>query len=84
MIERAPGITRLLDRLEAKKLARRVRCKDDRRQVLCRIRPAGLELLARLDSGMAAAGERLLDRLSRAQLQTLIQLLDAVRAASAR
>src|SRR5215208_2200660 len=33
MIEQAPGITRLLDRLESKGLVRRSRCPEDRRQV---------------------------------------------------
>ena len=37
MIEQAPGITRLLDRLERKKLVRRERPSDNRRQVLCYI-----------------------------------------------
>ena len=45
MIERAPGITRLLDRLEGKRLIRRERCPSDRRQVLCWIGESGLRLL---------------------------------------
>src|SRR5690606_1593325 len=49
MMDRTPGITRLLDRLEAKGLVRRERCQDDRRQVLCTITPVGLELLGWLD-----------------------------------
>jgi DNA-binding MarR family transcriptional regulator len=49
MIERTPGITRLLDRLEAKGLVERERSAADRRQVLCRLAPAGDKLLARLD-----------------------------------
>ena len=36
MIEQSPGVTRLLDRLEAKALVRRERCPTDRRQVTCR------------------------------------------------
>src|SRR5262245_54763239 len=47
MIERAPGITRLLDRLEAVKLVTRDRCSEDRRRVLCGITPAGLAILAK-------------------------------------
>src|ERR1700750_2732984 len=35
MIEQTPGVTRLLDRLEAKGLVARCRGEDDRRQVLC-------------------------------------------------
>jgi DNA-binding MarR family transcriptional regulator len=49
MIEQTPGITRLIDRLEKKGLVRRVRSEEDRRQVWCRITPAGERLLARLD-----------------------------------
>jgi DNA-binding MarR family transcriptional regulator len=44
MIEQAPGITRLLDRLEGKKLVRRERPSENRRQVLCYITHSGLEL----------------------------------------
>src|SRR5947208_7556531 len=35
MIDKAPGVTRLLDRLERKGLVSRIRCTADRRQVLC-------------------------------------------------
>src|SRR6478672_1287777 len=45
MIERTPGITRLLDRLEARKLVRRERCPSDRRQVLCWLTAPGQELI---------------------------------------
>src|SRR6185295_1446948 len=46
MIEEAPGITRLIDRLETKHLVSRERCKTDRRRVWCRITRDGLGLLA--------------------------------------
>src|SRR3954469_19439406 len=49
MIEETPGITRLIDRLESKKLVARKRCATDRRQVFCLITRPGLDLLARLD-----------------------------------
>src|SRR5205807_6030514 len=58
MIEKTPGITRLLDKLEAKQLVRRERCPDDRRQVLCWITPRGLQLLADLDKPLTSAGEK--------------------------
>ena len=47
MIENSPGITRLLDRLEAKGLVRRERCPVDRRQVLCHASAGALALLTR-------------------------------------
>ena len=50
MIEQTPGITRLIDRLEEKKLVDRKRCEEDRRRVWCRITPTGLALLAKLDA----------------------------------
>jgi DNA-binding MarR family transcriptional regulator len=80
MIEEAPGITRLLDRLEAKGLVRRERCPEDRRQVLCHATPAGLELLGRIDSAMDTADDRALGTLSDEDKVQLIRLLDIVRA----
>jgi DNA-binding MarR family transcriptional regulator len=83
MIERAPGITRLMDRLESKGLVKRERCDEDRRQVLCWINPAGLDLLERLEESMAGADRECLGMLSRRELQQLIGLLDQVRAGHA-
>jgi len=83
MVEHAPGITRLLDRLEAKALVRRQRHASDRRQVLCRITPVGLRLLAGLDAGVQRADETPLGVLSRRDVRRLIALLDRIRAAPA-
>ena len=80
MIEEAPGITRLLDRLEDKGLVARERCRADRRQVLCHLRSAGLELLAGLDEPVGQADARLLGRLSTQDQQTLLAFLDRIRA----
>jgi DNA-binding MarR family transcriptional regulator len=79
MIEKTPGITRLLDKLEAKTLVRRERCPEDRRQVLCWITPAGLELLAQLDKPLVSAGLGALESLTANELRTLISLLEKVR-----
>jgi DNA-binding MarR family transcriptional regulator len=49
LIEEAPGITRLIDKLEVAGLVRRDRTGRDRRTVKCHITPAGLELLATMD-----------------------------------
>ena len=56
MIEQAPGITRLLDRLERKKLVRRERPPDNRRQDLCYITKPGLDLLQELDTPFSEPG----------------------------
>jgi DNA-binding MarR family transcriptional regulator len=81
MIEEAPGITRLIDRLERAGWVSRERCSPDRRQVLCRITPTGLELLAELDPRVDAALEELASSLRASELEQLAQLLDRVRAA---
>lgn len=83
MVEQAPGITRLLDRLEAKRLVHRERCPEDRRQVTCRITQGGLALLGRLDDIVNAADEALLGALTVTEMRQLIRLLDRVRAGHA-
>jgi DNA-binding MarR family transcriptional regulator len=80
MIEQAPGITRLLDRLEAKKLVRRQRCPEDRRQVLCWLTPEGTSLIERLDEPVNAADATAMAMLSQDEQKELIRLLDKVRA----
>ncbi|MGZ5433286.1 MAG: MarR family winged helix-turn-helix transcriptional regulator [Thermoanaerobaculia bacterium] len=79
MIEQTPGITRLMDRLEAKKLVRRERCPRDRRQVTCRISEEGLALLAALDGPVAESERVALSGLTPHQLRQLITLLDRTR-----
>ncbi len=79
MIEQAPGITRLLDRLETKRLVHRERCPEDRRQVTCRITASGLTLLGRLDEVVNGADETLISDLTPAEQKQLIRLLDRIR-----
>jgi DNA-binding MarR family transcriptional regulator len=83
MVERTPGITRLLDRLEAKELVTRRRCAADKRQVLAWITPRGLRILAALDSPVRAATRRALAALRKADVTRLVHLLDAVRSTPA-
>ena len=83
MIEHSPGITRLLDRLEARGLVRRARCPEDRRQVLCRATDKALRVLAALERPLAEAIRRSLAPLDAARTAELVRLLDAARAAAA-
>jgi len=80
MIEHAPGVTRLLDRLEAKGLVRRERCREDRRQVLCWLTPPGLELVERLDEPVDKADVEAVAQLTPEDQEKLLRLLDSVRA----
>src|SRR5262245_9625219 len=81
MIEQAPGITRLLDRLEAKELVRRQRCPKDRRQHLCWITPKGLAILQRIDTVAVRSADDILKGLARKDRETFIWLLDCLRSA---
>ncbi len=79
LLEEAPGITRLLDKLEVAGLVSRERAMPDRRQVMCFITPKGLTLLKKLDPVIAAVEERCGAALSAPELRTIIDLLDRVR-----
>jgi DNA-binding MarR family transcriptional regulator len=79
MIEQAPGITRLLDRLEGKKFVRRERPSDNRRQVLCYITKPGLDLLRELDSPVRKQDNQALHRLDESEIEELIRLLELAR-----
>jgi DNA-binding MarR family transcriptional regulator len=79
MIENAPGITRLVARLEAKGLVARHRSAGDRRQVFCRITPRGLAKLKSLDPLMNEIDEDALGSLNENEVATLIRLLNKVR-----
>jgi DNA-binding MarR family transcriptional regulator len=79
MITRDPDITRLLDRLEKRSLIARNRDDKDRRVVLTRITPDGLDLLGRLDQPIRDTHRRLLGHLGPARLRELAELLEACR-----
>ncbi|HVZ38538.1 MAG TPA: MarR family transcriptional regulator [Candidatus Kapabacteria bacterium] len=83
MIEEAPGVTRMLDRLEKKNLVKRTRQSTDRRQVQCAITKEGLRLVEALDAPVNDADLAALAGLSPEQLDGFIRSLDAVRAACA-
>ena len=80
MVERTPGITRLLDRLEVKGLIGRTRGSADRRCVVCRISSPGLSLLSSLDAPVNEANEALFRGLSVTDVDLLLVLLESIRA----
>lgn len=81
MIENTPGITRLLDRLEAKRLVRRERSTDDRRCVYCWITDEGGRLLDGLMQPVEDAARRALSKLRSTDMRELNRLLDLARSA---
>jgi DNA-binding MarR family transcriptional regulator len=80
MLERQPGVTRLVDRLVAKELVRRARDSEDRRQVMCSIRPEGLTLLSSLDEELEGVGHILSGGLGESEIRGLTDLLNRLRA----
>lgn len=79
MVERSPGITRLVDRLESQQLVKRSRTSGDRRCVYCAISERGLEVLARLDGPVDAWTGDHLGWLGAETLEKFIELLEQVR-----
>ena len=80
MIERTPGVTRLIDRMERKGWVERHRCTEDRRRVWCKITDDGLELLARLDEPVDAVDDLLSGALGAEELSDLIDAMNRIRA----
>jgi DNA-binding MarR family transcriptional regulator len=80
LVSRAPDITRMLDKLEERKLLTRTRSTEDRRAVLVTITASGMALLDRIADPLKACHERQLGHLSGTELKSLIALLKAARA----
>ena len=77
-LSRSPNITRLIDRLIAKKLARRSRPKEDRRVVIVSVTPQGLELLAHLDPVVDHVFDSF-PATTEAEMEILLDVLDRIR-----
>ena len=74
-----PGITGLIDRLEASGLVVRERSTEDRRVVFVAVTPRGLQVLADLDQPLRTLHCRLLGHLSREEMGELNRLLEKAR-----
>jgi DNA-binding MarR family transcriptional regulator len=75
VIEKTPGMTRMIDRLESKGLVTREIRPHDRRCVYCRITKKGLKLLKLLDEPVEAFNKRAFRGLSAKELEQLVALL---------
>ncbi len=79
MLTRDPDITRLLDRLETRRLVARSRERTDRRVITTRITRDGLEILKKLDKPILDVHQGQLRHLGDRQLRKLINLLELAR-----
>lgn len=82
MIARDPDITRLLDRMEARKLITRARDRRDRRVITVRIAREGLRILKELDRPVLEVHRRQLGHVGTRKLAVLIRLLEQARCGS--
>ena len=79
MVKADPDITRLFDRLEARKLLQRERSAQDRRVVVSRITAEGLKLVDAIDEPLAELHKRCMGRIGRKKLAQLIEILESLR-----
>ncbi len=79
MITRDPDVTRLLDRLERRKLIQRARHSEDRRTVMAQITREGLNVLAKLDEPIVRVHRAQLGHLGAHKLREFVELLSDAR-----
>jgi len=76
MLERAPDVTRIVDRLVRAGLVERGRSDEDRRHSIAAITPKGLALLERLDPEVRASMHELSKRVTAREAETLSRLCE--------
>jgi DNA-binding MarR family transcriptional regulator len=79
MVTHDPDMTRLFDRLEARKLIERERSREDRRVVITRIARKGLELVNSLDEPLNMKLKEQLGHIGKEKLRQLIDILEELR-----
>ncbi len=80
MIERAPDLTRMIDRLERRGLVERARSGQDRRHSITRITSAGLALVERMAPAAADLHDTIARRLTRPEVAALSRLCEKLHA----
>lgn len=78
MIEKAPDVTRLIDRLEGQGFVERTRSDEDRRQSITRITQKGLNLLSQIDPQIKKVHEHFKQKVSAKNCELLSQLCESV------
>lgn len=78
LVEAAPDVTRLIDRIEQRGFAERVRCEEDRRLSITRIRAEGMEVLQRLEPRMTAIEAEMEGRLTAREAKQLTVLTEKI------
>jgi len=79
MIQKMSNVSRLIDKLVAKKLVTRKECKDNRRRVDITITQKGLDLLDSLDPVIEPLFKAMSTNLTKEQAKSIGDLLDIMR-----
>jgi DNA-binding MarR family transcriptional regulator len=79
LVSRAPDMTRMLDKLEDRKLVVRQRNRANRRVVEVSITPAGIALLKKIAADVRSCGREQLGHMSASSLSHLVMLLKEAR-----
>ncbi len=79
MIEHNPGLTRLIDRLERKKLLKRKRSKTDRRVVTCHLTKEADELLGTMQDVVSETEQRMMAGFDEDELKLVLGLFSRLR-----
>jgi DNA-binding MarR family transcriptional regulator len=79
MVTRDPDVTKLLDRLEARGLLKRVRQSDDRRVITACLTDEGKQLLKEVTTPLEKHLSRILGHLGEGKLKSLSRLLEEAR-----
>ncbi len=80
MIQVAPAITRVVDQLLALNLITKTQASHDRRIFEIELTPAAAKLLKKLDQPVLDLHAQLLSNVSKADLKSLVRILEVVRA----
>lgn len=78
LIERAPDVTRLIDRLEKQGLVERARSGEDRRLSITLITRNGLQILERMEPAMSTVHHELIDRLPDRDARELSRICESI------
>src|SRR5258708_4520000 len=78
MLDRAPDVTRIIDRLEQKSLVERDRTGADRRHSITRITEQGLDLLKRMQPAMEEPFNDIRERLPAADCKELSRICELI------
>src|SRR5262245_1947147 len=78
MVNRAPDVTRLIDRLERRGLVKRVRDKADRRLSVTQITPKGVALMQKIEPEIEEYRARMSPKLSVAEWKKLNEFCERI------